>query len=288
MGPGIAPHGPGLLYISLKILSPPGMEQYFLTPAHLPFLEVRTTFDSALPYSPHFHSGFSLGIMLAGRTAFKLEKSTYQAEQGALVLIGPGLVHGCNPVNGGTRSYHMLVFEQEWFSKQVAQAAFNAPAIQPENPLLTCPLLYERTLTMVSKLREPDALCEEDIANLLEQILRQTGVACLQQSPGPVSGIGLPNGDQPATVSALARNAGMRRESFTRAFRRRAGLPPQAYLHCLRVEKGRALLRQGKSISETAYELGYTDQSHFHRMFVKLVSATPGCYRKTRSHSYKK
>ena len=83
-----------------------------------------------------------------------------------------------------------------------------------------------------------------------------------------------------------ARRAGLRRESFSRAFRRTAGLPPKAWLHCLRLEKARAMLRQGKSIADAALAAGYADQSHFHRMFVKFYSVTPGCYQRGRSHSY--
>jgi AraC-like DNA-binding protein len=89
-----------------------------------------------------------------------------------------------------------------------------------------------------------------------------------------------------APVTSLAQRAGLRRESFSRAFRRTAGLPPKAWLHCLRLEKARALLRQGKSITEAALAAGYADQSHFHRMFVKFYSVTPGCYQRGRSHSY--
>ena len=92
--------------------------------------------------------------------------------------------------------------------------------------------------------------------------------------------------DSHAPVTSLARRAGLRRESFSRAFRRTAGLPPKAWLHCQRLEKARALLRQGKSIAEAALAAGYADQSHFHRMFVKFYSVTPGCYQRGRSHSY--
>lgn len=56
----------------------------------------------------------------------------------------------------------------------------------------------------------------------------------------------------------------------------------------MRLEEGRRLLRRGMSIAEAAAASGYVDQSHFHRMFVRFFSVTPGCCQKGESHPYKK
>ena len=52
------------------------------------------------------------------------------------------------------------------------------------------------------------------------------------------------------------------------------------------IEKARERLRTGAAIAHLAHDLGFADQSHFHRMFVKFYSVTPGCYQRGRSHSY--
>ncbi|HWV76460.1 MAG TPA: helix-turn-helix domain-containing protein [Isoptericola sp.] len=50
--------------------------------------------------------------------------------------------------------------------------------------------------------------------------------------------------------------------------------------HNDRVTAARAMLRAGRPLAETAYELGFADQSHFHRVFRAHVAATPGVYRR--------
>ena len=39
------------------------------------------------------------------------------------------------------------------------------------------------------------------------------------------------------------------------------------------------LLKTNSTVSEIAYELGFTDESHFNRQFKKYHNTTPGNYR---------
>ena len=101
--------------------------QKFAAPQALPFVEVRTTLDSVQPYAEHFHSSWSLGAILEGRTRFRLHGhthgqilgQTHEAQKGDLVLIGPGVAHSCNPVDGQSRSYHMAHVDCRWFAQRV-------------------------------------------------------------------------------------------------------------------------------------------------------------------------
>ncbi len=63
-----------------------------------------------------------------------------------------------------------------------------------------------------------------------------------------------------------------------RSFRKQIGLPPHAYLNQVRIGKAKSLLVAGWSITDTALETGFTDQSHLHRHFKKTVGVTPGQY----------
>jgi AraC family transcriptional regulator len=49
----------------------------------------------------------------------------------------------------------------------------------------------------------------------------------------------------------------------------------------LRVEAAAQRLRQGnRSLTEIAFDCGFSDQSHFSRVFSKMMGASPGDYRK--------
>lgn len=268
------------------------MEQLFLQLDDMPFLEIRTTLGSLMPYDAHFHTKFSVGIILEGQTRFFLDGQEHIARKGDIVLIAPRRVHSCNPVNGQARGYHMLFFDDTWFMENVTLPLWGKREVSITEPAITDPALFSEGLRLVAAVRSGAA---ETVmfSSWLSSVLSRAGAMPQPESTPPDGNSEaemFPGPDDLAscTISGLASKANMRRESYSRFVRRKTGLPPQSYLHCLRIEKGRFLLRQGKTISEAALETGYADQSHFHRMFVRIVCATPGSYRKIRSHSYKK
>lgn len=86
------------------------------------------------------------------------------------------------------------------------------------------------------------------------------------------------NAAMPA-LGALADMAGMSRFQLIRAFRVSTGLTPHAYKLNLRINRARSSLRAGEDIADIAYRLGFSDQSHFQRVFKLHAGVTPGCYR---------
>ena len=56
-------------------------------------------------------------------------------------------------------------------------------------------------------------------------------------------------------------------------------MPPHAYQTHRRVERARALLAAGETLSATAWLTGFADQSHLTRHFRRAVGVTPGAYR---------
>jgi AraC-like DNA-binding protein len=82
----------------------------------------------------------------------------------------------------------------------------------------------------------------------------------------------------PVRLDDLARLAGRSRCHLLRMFQQATGLPPHAYQTQLRVDAARRLLAAGHSISHVAAETGFSDQSHFSRVFRDLTGATPRQY----------
>ncbi len=297
----------------------PDTQQTFTSPDKYPYLEVRTTLDSTLPYAEHFHSTFSFGLILEGGTCFTLMGQPHEALKGDIALIAPGLPHSCNPLHGHARSYQMAYFDAAWFARRICAPLGFASMYEVTTPVVRDPALFKQGFAALEAFCNGADDAEDRFVTFFTAL--QKAHRCLASAVKPAAGSAegktgkktdfphaaaaflqtdasilqddytlRADSEQPAIahapVSSLARRLGLRRESFSRAFRRSAGLPPNAWLHCLRLEKARALLRQGKSISEAALAAGYADQSHFHRMFVKFYSVTPGCYQRGRSHSY--
>ncbi|HEU6437453.1 MAG TPA: AraC family transcriptional regulator [Nitratidesulfovibrio sp.] len=82
----------------------------------------------------------------------------------------------------------------------------------------------------------------------------------------------------PVRLDDLARLAGRSRCHLLRMFQQATGLPPHAYQTQLRVEAAKDLLAAGHAISHVAAETGFSDQSHFSRVFRDLTGATPRQY----------
>jgi len=80
------------------------------------------------------------------------------------------------------------------------------------------------------------------------------------------------------TLEELAMSAGVSRSHLSRAFMQAEGLPPHTYQNQLRVQRAKALLTSGASLSDAAAEVGFADQSHFTRVFREFTGATPGQY----------
>ncbi|MEU9831255.1 AraC family transcriptional regulator [Streptosporangium sp. NPDC048047] len=63
-----------------------------------------------------------------------------------------------------------------------------------------------------------------------------------------------------------------------RCFKQTYGLPPHAYLTGRRIERARRLLLNGQRPAEVATSVGFHDQAHLNRHFVRHIGTTPARY----------
>ena len=83
---------------------------------------------------------------------------------------------------------------------------------------------------------------------------------------------------RPLDVPAMARAALMSPAHFSRRFRATYGETPYSYLMTRRIERAKALLRQGKSVTETCFAVGCTSLGSFSSRFTEVVGETPSAY----------
>lgn len=84
------------------------------------------------------------------------------------------------------------------------------------------------------------------------------------------------NVENEVSVEEMARIAGLCLDHFGRRFKNSTGYAPSQYILRARVAAADRLLRTGEfRVAEVALRLGFCDQSHFHRQFVKFLGKTP-------------
>jgi len=83
------------------------------------------------------------------------------------------------------------------------------------------------------------------------------------------------------SLHQLARMAGLSNRHFSRAFKQTFGLPTHTYVIRRRIEVAQSvMLRSQLPLSDIALACGLSDQSHFTRMFRRIVGETPYAWRR--------
>jgi len=87
---------------------------------------------------------------------------------------------------------------------------------------------------------------------------------------------------EPILLGDLASLAGMEIHKVARAFKRTFGIAPHRYILRARVARAKAMLRKHElSLVDVALTAGFSNQSHFTKVFKKATGLSPSNYRKS-------
>lgn len=268
---------------------------HFWRSSALPFVESRRASDSAACYAPHSHSTLSIGAVDSGESVFSRNGQRQKLVRGDVVLIPAGEVHSCNPADDGRWSYQMLYLDPAWIGGVVGEmGVFDAMVLNRLPPDVAPRRVHER-LTQLNKCLFSSATDEDKEAALLVfvgdlfaegRLRRKVRTGELDSARlRAVQALIAERCAESLSLDKLAREAGMSRYHFVRAFSRAVGMTPHAWQLDRRIERARGLLEQGMSLADAALQLGFADQSHFQRAFKQRVAATPGEYRQVAGSS---
>lgn len=80
------------------------------------------------------------------------------------------------------------------------------------------------------------------------------------------------------SVEDLANHLGVGRSLFAREFRDQFGCAPHQYIVRRRIERAKVLLKNGGRVTDIAFELGFSGQSHFSTAFKAATGCSPRVY----------
>jgi AraC-like DNA-binding protein len=255
----------------------------------LPDLEMLRATYVTHAFSRHAHEGFGISIIEAGAMAFEYRGATHVAPAGSVVVTHPGEIHTGQAAFAKGWTYRTLLPAADWL-QQVADELSNHPKALPyfSSPVIDNALLNRQFIALHHILETSSSTLEREscliksMAQLIggyasnRPLVRAVGKEhrAVQQVCDYLTAHYRDN----IPLSELATLVNLHPLRLLRSFRQQVGLPPHAFLNQVRINQARRLLLSGWSIADTAIETGFSDQSHLHRHFKKMLGVTPGQY----------
>lgn len=266
--------------------TPRTIPQTFWRSPQLPWVELRSTWQSLQAYKRHTHPQLSLGAIVEGGTRCICDGQEYLLEPGDLIVIAPEAPHSCNPIAGRPRSYHMLWLDKAWCLSQLPELAAGVSLSCPQ-PVVRDPQRFRQVIQLVEQLyRGEEQTATQLLIDLLQALpLQPVTSGTMRSTSQKLSERLLTNLAAPPTLETLAAEFSLRKETLIRTFKQDTGLTPGSFLNMARIEQARARLRAGDALADVGYQTGFADQSHFHKTFVNYTAATPRQYANGRSIS---
>ena len=243
--------------------------------------------DTVLAFGRHTHEQFGVGLIERGAQKSASGRGMVEAGAGDIITVNPGEVHDGAPIGDGGRAWRMLYLDPAIVADCTADITEAGDAVAREftSPALSDPQMASLFRDLFQAMTGDDAdhgrLKADEALVLLLGGLLQPGRARQRPVPARIASARAWIDDDPAaalTLAALAREAGLSRFQFVRAFARETGLTPHAYLMQRRIHRARRLIIGGMRLSEAAAASGFADQSHMTRLFVRSFGMAPGSY----------
>ena len=239
-------------------------------------------------FPAHLHETFAIGVIEAGGQRFRPGRApALVMPAGTLCAINPGVVHeGCPATEQGWR-YRMFYPSPALVANQLEHSQCGPLSGEwgLAGHVIDDRQLYREFLTLHVSSQLEETLLERQtrIAEFLRRLFERHGNFSPERNLPQVAPRTVARVrdylhsmyQHEVSIADLAQAAGVSGTHVIRAFSAGIGMPPHAYLVSLRVERARALLRDGHSPAEVALQTGFYDQSQFTRHFKRLTGMTP-------------
>jgi AraC-like DNA-binding protein len=217
--------------------------------------------DAATPW--HDHARLVIGIVDRGRRRIAFRDRVVEVAAGSGFVVAPGHAHRI--LAGGL----------------VDHRALSLPALPgvggPASGRIDDAAWVERVAAAFVAVAGGRGRPDDDLVGRTVALLGPAPAPSLL--PGAVRRVRRRLADLPEdrpTLDALAAATGLTPWHLQRLYRRHTGISPHDADQVIRLRLARALMLAGASPSTAAAEAGFADQSHFNRVFKRLMWLPPG------------
>ncbi|MBN2714718.1 MAG: helix-turn-helix domain-containing protein [Deltaproteobacteria bacterium] len=233
---------------------------------------------------PHTHSHLVVTAVTTGHIRLQINGNELRMEKPTIIAIGPEVLHYVQQYSENFAGVY--VFEVFGLPSEIEN--FNAAHFRMfRSECIQNTVSYEKFITLCEKLLSPLEKAQKAIlytewlkklfidhypsfaANNFEHSwladrIRQLLDDSLSETP---------------PSEEIAQKCGCTGAHCNRIFKRAYNISMQAYFLNKKAARARVLLATDRSLSATAMECGFYDQSHFNRIFKEIFQISPGKYR---------
>jgi AraC-like DNA-binding protein/mannose-6-phosphate isomerase-like protein (cupin superfamily) len=237
----------------------------------------------------HFHEHYVIGFIESGQRKLSCKNKEYRVGPGDLLLFNPYDNHFCEQIDENTLDYRCLNIKPEIMRAVVCEITGKQDKLIFKQPVV-CRCEQVKALQELHQMvmqEEKEFNKEEAFLFLIEQLVEEYGN---WEADGDQQEV---NGDietichyleahYPERISLddLCALTGCGKYYLVRAFTKTKGITPYRYLETVRINQAKQLLEKGLEPLETAYQTGFSDQSHFTNFFKEFIGITPKQYQK--------
>jgi AraC-like DNA-binding protein len=230
-------------------------------------------------YPLHTHDEWSLLLIDAGEVVYRLDGREHRAPTATLTILPPGVPHDGRAATAGGFRKRVAYLDPGWLGDDQDRDLVDRSV---DAPLLGHPSLTGAAARMHRAFEvEGDGLrAESELLAIRAVVLRDlAGRRVRHRRDDPLAArlrelldarlTGAP------TLAAAAGELGASAPRLVRAFTAAYGIPPHRYLTGRRVDRARHLLLRGMPPAEVAAAVGFYDQAHLTRHFVRTLGVPP-------------
>lgn len=231
-------------------------------------------FPSRATIPPHSHNRAEFVYVASGRLSVTMDDVGVIASAGSAVLIPPGATHQMQTLCDTAMMTIYIALPRAM------------PALATCRVIVVSDLLRE---LMQAALDVPLAYENQSRDERIMDLMREEVAWLAVQSPTPGLRTPMPQdarlarvcrqllaeGNPAVSIDDAARRAGMGRRTFTRRFRSETGMSFNDWLLRVRLNSAVGKLMTGASITEAAFDAGYSSPSAFAKLFKRAFGMPP-------------